>query len=84
MDITEESKALLEEYNKTVSFVLVGLVGVLPQPVLLPLSSHPILPSPSSTPLGTCTVSLLPRSDPRYHLDLRADNASLQAVRAVG
>lgn len=74
MDITEESKALLEEYNKTVSFVLVGLAGVLPQPVLLPLSPHPILPSPS----------LLPRSDPRYHLDLRADNASLQAVRAVG
>lgn len=45
MDITEESKALLEEYNKTVSFVLVGLVGVLPQPVSATpkLSSHSAL-----------------------------------------
>lgn len=42
MEITEESKALLEEYNKTVSFVLMVLKGILPSLSLLPLgcSSH--------------------------------------------
>ncbi|XP_004428387.1 PREDICTED: dynactin subunit 3 isoform X1 [Ceratotherium simum simum] len=92
VEVTEESKALLEEYNKTVSFLLSQAQRCAVQsPVLLfhlrlCLSSHPNQPvfHLLRHPFGRCKISPLPHSDPCSHLDLRPDNASLQAIRAVG
>lgn len=88
MEITEESKALLEEYNKIVSF----LFSQAPEECcllfhlqLLSLSSHPsqpvsLLPHPlaDAKSLQFLTQALV------FNLNLAPDNASLQAVCAVG